>query len=1048
MPSTYNRRPYSVPSPSNSDVKNYYFTHSNWKGLNTDKNFLNVDQETFSDCNNVYLSDDGMLKSRPSLKLKKVMISGTNEITNLINVWCFGDIEIYHSKSTDYYLTFKNNDVYLQVKSEENVKLILVERKIFVFSENNFNYYDIDSNTYNNAEKYIYIPVTKVIDGETVKDNEYENELTDSYITRYLLHSNSKYPKLVGKDVKIVVDGESYYVVFSENTVDVIVGKVCSLYENNFITNDYVTDYPLVQIKNGIILRSIATASTNANEYYYELSYSVDGLIYTELPYLNISIKSIPFLSDNGMYAVLIANLNIYIISLLQEGDGYRFSEWTSLLDRSKFDSKWSSLYFDGTSVLKMITWDMFAITCNTGSDIKSILFCNNGEYSVTNLYTTIGEYHTIGSDMTITLPIQDSDAHYSYDMLSYGQSSSRKYVIKWDIRVSKYTSPLGYVTYTITVVEKGCLDGEEDYIKEEYECDLVQLGPGQSITLPDTKFIQNIHFKVDDEEFADKLRISWGRKNDYYNFDSQWTGPELFNPYTLNKLYNMDLYYSPDEETITALVDAGSLYKAVSTQTCYEQAECIRRPMKNLQDRIPYYGEVHILEDGYGWHLLTTDDKGELCFYYNKYQIKPTWQKTTVGYICPADYNERLITNENLDVITSNGLYTSSYPIKHTPLLFKANPVYYSGDTLYFNTSDALYSNKNINLSYADVENKQDNKYKLFEHSAELDNWYCSIDNTLYISKYMIDEVSGEFRWYFPKINTEELDYDIIDLQPISKSEVAVFTNYAIYYIQRVESAYLYYKSKIQSSCKKGSNSIVSYDGKFTIFPDEKGLAAMSYENFVASTEQTVTYLSDLIYPIYKNFNKNAIKLFEYDYWIFCYKENSNSFLLFDTRNSSWWPITLPNNVNKIINIKNEIFVLSNNSLYYFDKSQNEYYDYDGVTKNQIEWSFTSQKLHLNSTNYYKHISNITLTSVLDKDKEPLDFILDVVNYRKFANICKTENFSFHVDAVRIYVKRLNYAKVNEFQYTLSSQNDNDLKLPLCLSSINVKYKISGQVR
>ena len=49
MARTINRVPTTVPTPSNDNVKSYYFNHYNWKGINENDNFLAVDQESFED---------------------------------------------------------------------------------------------------------------------------------------------------------------------------------------------------------------------------------------------------------------------------------------------------------------------------------------------------------------------------------------------------------------------------------------------------------------------------------------------------------------------------------------------------------------------------------------------------------------------------------------------------------------------------------------------------------------------------------------------------------------------------------------------------------------------------------------------------------------------------------------------------------------------------------------------------------------------------------------------------------------------------------------
>jgi hypothetical protein len=141
---------------------------------------------------------------------------------------------------------------------------------------------------------------------------------------------------------------------------------------------------------------------------------------------------------------------------------------------------------------------------------------------------------------------------------------------------------------------------------------------------------------------------------------------------------------------------------------------------------------------------------------------------------------------------------------------------------------------------------------------------------------------------------------------------------------------------------------------------------------------------------------------------------------------------------------------------VYKFVNTTNEYYDYDDVNKLPINWSFMSQRLHLNSPNNRKNISSIILTSVSD-NMEDMHMDITLHNYRKRMHISDVDSFKFDVDGIRTYVKRLNYSKVNEFQYLLTSESDDEVredaignikKLPLSLSNVTIKYKITGQVR
>ena len=234
-----------------------------------------------------------------------------------------------------------------------------------------------------------------------------------------------------------------------------------------------------------------------------------------------------------------------------------------------------------------------------------------------------------------------------------------------------------------------------------------------------------------------------------------------------------------------------------------------------------------------------------------------------------------------------------------------------------------------------------------------------------------------------------------------------------------------------------------------------------MTYQEFMATTEQALSYLSDSIYSVFQDFaNNEPIKLFKYAFWIFVYKQGSDKLLLFDIRNSSWWPMSLLHGVTKIFKDNDKLEVLLNKNVYKVDTKETNYYDKD-TTKHNISWFIKSQKLYLNAINYYKHITNITFMSVHDMELlqssnyniDNSDFRLQVNNYRKRVdgNIGDDTEYvavSYNIESIRTFVQRLNYSKVNEFEYLLSSNNSNSVNIPLSLNSITIKYKIGTQVR
>ena len=69
MGSTYNRRPVSFNVPDTSEVGIRTYNQLNWKGIIDSDNIFAVDQESFSDCENVYVDRFNVLSSRPNCNL-------------------------------------------------------------------------------------------------------------------------------------------------------------------------------------------------------------------------------------------------------------------------------------------------------------------------------------------------------------------------------------------------------------------------------------------------------------------------------------------------------------------------------------------------------------------------------------------------------------------------------------------------------------------------------------------------------------------------------------------------------------------------------------------------------------------------------------------------------------------------------------------------------------------------------------------------------------------------------------------------------------------
>jgi hypothetical protein len=65
MTKTFNRNPLSFDTPNSDNVSNSTF--SQWQGINESLNTFSVNQNSFEDCENVYVNEDNVLTSRPTL---------------------------------------------------------------------------------------------------------------------------------------------------------------------------------------------------------------------------------------------------------------------------------------------------------------------------------------------------------------------------------------------------------------------------------------------------------------------------------------------------------------------------------------------------------------------------------------------------------------------------------------------------------------------------------------------------------------------------------------------------------------------------------------------------------------------------------------------------------------------------------------------------------------------------------------------------------------------------------------------------------------------
>lgn len=1214
MIKTFNRTPISVNTPGDKNIKNYFFNHYNWKGMCDDKNILAVDQETFSDCKNVYVDSEGLLRSRPSLKIKTVTYTNAgNEYTlsDILDVWTFNDVTVYLSTSNKkYYLTFVNKNVTDNIQRElkytdgngethsySKVMPILADNKIFIFSEHDFNYYDIEKNIYATAIDFIYIPTTSVVSGNKTTELDSPNVLTKSYITKYLYDksTNINFADLVGKEITVEVDGVSYKIKFEYNNELVFVERYSGLGENNFSTTDNILgknteNIPLVQAseRESTLVCSYEKnydSKGNISSVDWTIYHTVDGITFNRVPSKS-KILGMPKISRDGFYAFVFCEDGPWVYSLL-DTDGNitgtkNYAVWTNLL-KAINETKYNEWINEGFNLNKHNSVDVyFNQTVSVNGyfrDDRAFAFTygdglvnTDGEPRYKNFYCVYcygSDFYkkvifnsTMDTPYTYTPRVSSTKLAISADTETNGTSGTPYYnIIKsnnlTDVQFV-YVNENGATTYTAYLTD---LNLGLSLFSPAYPPGNGTSCSGKSILLGNYKIADNDGNVIDSGQIYNEINVSldvMSKKSYVQNFTTSYfsfnvdvsitgdatvpqnshihvipgtpgssSGSGSYITINAGNISGTDvisgnllegkpaataqsmpnLYVAFKEQRMSIAVDFTA---SIPNNVSYDNYRGIYRIERdNTGETRPriiysklYPGSVPVvrppLRDGLiisnGRYMFTTLEKeGEKEVVYvhtikydnNEFVYNHITKVFSEEYVSDLHFlNKTFVFGDPVPyLLTKNQLFTyddyTSGAVGYDPinLLFTCFPIayFYGGnvfDSMYIATTNALYiSNADKVIELAETTVGETN-FILPEVYALLENYYVGIGNKLYISKSITD--NGKFKWYFPEISVQPFDNSITNLQPISNSEVAIFFENEIWHstfdtetvIDGKQGVYRYYKSKLQAGCKKGSDVLVTYDGKYTIFASNRGLVAMSYQDFIASTEQSLTYLSDNIYDMFINYiteknSLNQIKLYKFGYWIVIYKRDSKDGFVFDTRNNSWWPLSSFDKPTKFVTIDNKVEMLSAGNMYDLNKSDADYYDYDGEFVNKVSWFVKSQKLHLSALNNYKHIINMTFVSVHDSNIlqnseyniDGLDFKLQVNCYRKKVdgNINSLDDYvtvNYRVDTIRTYVQRLNYSKINEFQYQLSSDEENAMDIPLSLNSITIKYKVGGQVR
>lgn len=335
----------------------------------------------------------------------------------------------------------------------------------------------------------------------------------------------------------------------------------------------------------------------------------------------------------------------------------------------------------------------------------------------------------------------------------------------------------------------------------------------------------------------------------------------------------------------------------------------------------------------------------------------------------------------------------------------------------------------------------------------------YIAFGKDMYISSnsYEKDENTGIYKLLLclPELNKNSFESNVNDIINISTSEVAVFMNDAIFVCSMVEDEnfgirYDYRKTRLSLGIREGDRSINSLDGAYTIYPSRRGLLAMTYQEFMASSDQVIKFLTDPIEDVWTEFYDNGDNIRILQRRNKLYLSNStNTILVFDM-SGKWWIWNYPIKVIDMITDQTSLELVSER-LHEINITYNRYMDFYsdrfGKYNKIISWSYISQPLHLNAPNNYKNLKQIIFNS-FSNDKSILDIIVQIKIYRDAQFIKKPDVLSFTIDVLGSFVKRFNYWKANYIQIGLMNNSENSNPKRLFMNGLTIKYEIGDPIK
>lgn len=369
----------------------------------------------------------------------------------------------------------------------------------------------------------------------------------------------------------------------------------------------------------------------------------------------------------------------------------------------------------------------------------------------------------------------------------------------------------------------------------------------------------------------------------------------------------------------------------------------------------------------------------------------------------------------------------------------------------------------------------------------------------------------------YMPKRNEQQFANKMTALHPLSDTEMGIFTENDVWYVSTTtlsDGTVAYtkpIKSKIPVGLRDGSDVITALDGQALIFPTPRGLVALAPQDFVATTEKTLTYLSDAIQAKYHDFYNNGvmsamlipkefaytykpfIRINTYKYWILMHKYLDREILALDIRTGTWWVWTTPYPIRSIM-VGSRLHILQQidfspiseeyaivipakkaslmgvsfmwadievDNVSYLDDTVNGainglatlVYENDAVDYRRILY-YASPTINWYFTSQRLHFDQINNYKAIKginmsiKGDNTMSAKLSTKVFRNLYHPEQSDVMEIKVNDLRTFVKRLNLMHVIDFQFQIENDAEADTPHQFRLNSLSVKYEVKERVR